>query len=63
MNKKKIETNIEKLESQGYRIIDIVAGDIRPTKELQYMIDKIVKETSKGKEFGKRDSKFKVKAL
>ena len=41
-NNREIETDLEKLESEGYRIIDIIAGDIKPTKELQYIIDKII---------------------
>lgn len=44
MNKESFETDIEKLELEGYRIIDIIAGDIKPTKEMQYIIDKITEE-------------------
>jgi len=40
---------IEELEKQGYRLIDIVAGDVKPAKEVQYLINKAVEK--KGKNF------------
>jgi diguanylate cyclase (GGDEF)-like protein len=35
---------LDELEEEGYRIIDVVAGDAPTTSEIQYIIDKIVKE-------------------
>ncbi|MFH2070309.1 MAG: diguanylate cyclase [Elusimicrobiota bacterium] len=35
---------IEELEAEGYRIIDVIAGDTPLTTELKYIIDKIVQE-------------------
>ena len=35
---------LEELEKQGYELIDIVAGDIKPTKEVQYLVDRVVKK-------------------
>jgi len=39
-------TDIETLELDGYRIVDIVAGDVQPTRELQYVVDRIIGEHS-----------------
>ncbi|OGS17551.1 MAG: hypothetical protein A3J83_07650 [Elusimicrobia bacterium RIFOXYA2_FULL_40_6] len=36
--------SIEELESEGYRVIDAIAGDVPSSKELQYIIDKIADE-------------------
>ncbi|OGS25956.1 MAG: hypothetical protein A2297_05295, partial [Elusimicrobia bacterium RIFOXYB2_FULL_48_7] len=36
------QKTIEELEAEGYRIIDVIAGDVPSSKELQYTIDKIV---------------------
>ncbi|MBU0951256.1 MAG: diguanylate cyclase [Elusimicrobia bacterium] len=36
--------SIEELESEGYRVIDAIAGDVPLSKELQYIVDKIVAE-------------------
>lgn len=35
---------LEELEKQGYRLIDIIAGDVKPVKEIQYLVDKVVKK-------------------
>jgi len=36
--------DIDELEEEGYRIIDVIAGDVKPTQEIQYIIDKISEE-------------------
>ena len=40
---------LEELEKQGYRLIDIVSGDVQPKKEIQYLVDKVVEK--KGSNF------------
>ena len=40
---------IEELEKQGYDIIDIIAGDVKPAREVQYLVDRVVK--NKGGDF------------
>jgi diguanylate cyclase (GGDEF)-like protein len=40
---------LEELEKQGYRLVDIIAGDVKPTKEIQYLVDKAVEK--KGNSF------------
>lgn len=35
---------LKELERQGYRLIDIVAGDVKPTKEIEYLVEKVVRE-------------------
>jgi diguanylate cyclase (GGDEF)-like protein len=50
--KKMTETrneDLEKMELDGYHLIDIIAGDVQPTKELKYIVDKII---------GERNSEF-----
>jgi len=39
-----LDTEIENLESDGYRIVDVIAGDIKVTKELQYIVDRIIEQ-------------------
>lgn len=39
-----LDTEIENLESDGYRIVDAIAGDIKVTKELQYIVDRIIEK-------------------
>lgn len=34
---------LDELEKKGYRLIDIVAGDIHPAREIQFLVDKAVK--------------------
>ncbi|MFN3966474.1 MAG: diguanylate cyclase [Endomicrobiia bacterium] len=38
------DKEIDELESEGYGIIDVIAGDVKPTQEMQYIIDKISEE-------------------
>ncbi len=38
------DKEIDELEAEGYRIIDVIAGDAPPTEEIQYIIDKISEE-------------------
>jgi len=35
---------LEELEKQGYELIDIVAGDVKPAVEIQYLVDKAIKK-------------------
>ena len=51
---------IEELEKQGYDLIDIVAGDVKPAQEVQYLVDKAVKK--KGGNFY-RDILFGIAAV
>ena len=37
-------TDLDALELDGYRIVDILAGDVTPTREVQYVVDKILGE-------------------
>jgi len=35
---------LDELEKQGYELVDIIAGDVTPKKEIQYLVDKVVSD-------------------